>query len=65
MADTGSMPAPLPSPFRKVLVLAVSAGLLAGATPSAALAGGGGAKVAKPPKCDPLVDLCNDGRKNG
>ena len=63
MADTGSMPAPLPSPFRKVLVLAVTAGLLSGATPAAALAGD--AKAAKPPKCDPTVEVCNDGRKNG
>jgi hypothetical protein len=59
------MPAPLPSsPFRKVLVLAASAGLLAGATPAAAVAGGA-AKVVKPPKCDPAVAVCDDGRKNG
>jgi hypothetical protein len=59
------MPASRPSsPLRKVVVLAVGAGLLAGATPTAAVAGGGKVAV-KPPKCDPLVSVCNDGRKNG
>jgi hypothetical protein len=46
-----------------VVAVAVAAGLLAGAMPTAALAGGG--KEAKPLKCDPTVEVCKDGRKNG
>ncbi len=64
MADTRPMSFSCPaSPFRKVAVLALAAGALAGATPTAAVAGGD--KGGKPPKCDPAVQVCQDGRKNG
>ncbi len=55
---------PVPS-LRKFATVAVSAGLLAGATPGAAFAGD--PPEAKPLKCDPAVEVCKDGRgrKNG
>ncbi len=55
---------PVPS-LRRLASVAVSAGLLAGATPAAAVAGG--PPEAKPLKCDPTVEGSKDGRgrKNG
>ncbi len=49
--------------LRRFATVAVSAGLLAGATPGAAVAGG--PPQSKPMKCDPTVEVCKDGRKNG
>ena len=51
------------SSSRKLLALAVGLGLLPAAMPGAALAGGG--TTAKTPKCDPAVQVCESGRKNG
>ena len=65
MTDTGGMSSPRSiRSIRNALVAAAGAGLLAGAAPAAALAGGGD-RPAKPPKCDPTVQVCDSGRKNG
>ena len=53
---------PMSPSLRKLLTVAVGAGILGGSAPAAALAGGG---TTKPPKCDPTVQVCDDGRKNG
>jgi hypothetical protein len=50
---------------RTVSVVAVAAGLLAGAAPGPAFAGGSTPPTVKPPKCDPAVQVCSGGRKNG
>ena len=49
--------------LRKLAILVVGVGLVSGATPGAAVAGGG--TQSKPTKCDPIVQVCGDGRKNG
>lgn len=48
----------------RLVAAAVAAGLLAAAVPGAALAGGGKPEGTKA-QCDPKVQVCDSGRKNG